>query len=476
MKAEPEKKYTVDNMGYTKKEIRSLYNEDVSNRFTAIGKFGAPIGIVILLFLVGHDVGLHNIPLKHSLIFRGPGLLVLIFWLFLFFLKKHIAEKISQHIIFLFCLLLILSLLGLTILTQYHISYVMGIIVTIFIICLFIQSGKYFIISTVMPVVLFVLATHLFFKPNLLSLQMLNNVLGLLFSGLIITVVISKLRFERFLSNHQLKLTHLRLKDINFKLQKETDERKAAQKQLQAELNEAAEYIKALLPSAIKDEGITINWQFLPCSSLGGDSFGYHWISPNHLALYLIDVAGHGVGAALLSASVINAIRSQSLPDTDFFSPSQVLASLNRAFPNEEHNNMFFTIWYGVYHKMDGSLAYSSGGHPPALMLQTTQNDTTEVKELATKNMIIGALPEYDFTEATITVSKPTRLCIYSDGVYEITTKENKDWKFDEFKNYLTKIRTKEKPFLDQLMDYTRSISLNTEYEDDYTILDVEFF
>ncbi len=462
-------------MEYTKEEIRRLYNEDLSTRVSAIGKYGSPIGILILLFLVGHDVVLHNIPLAHSLIFRGPGLVLLIIGVLLFIFNKPVAEKFSSHINFLFCFLLILSLLGLTLLTQYHISYVMGIIVVIFVVCLFIQSGKQFITSTVIPVVLFVIATHLFFKPNLLSLQMLNNVLGLLFSGLIIALVISKLRYERFLSDLKLKNTHLQLKESHFQLQKEMEVRKIAQEQLQNELNEAAEYVKALLPTTFKDDVITINWRFLPSSSLGGDSFGYHWISPHHLALYLIDVAGHGVGAALLSASVINAIRSQSLPDTDFSSPSQVLASLNKTFPNEEHNHMFFTIWYGVYHQTRGSLAYSSGGHPPALMLMKTHNNAIEVKELATKNVIIGAMPEYNFVEATITVDKAMRLCIYSDGVYEITTKENQEWKFKGFKEYLTKIKTNEKPFLDQLMDYTRSISLNTEYEDDYTILEVVF-
>lgn len=476
MKTAPEKQYYDDNSGESKKELKRLYNYDVSKRVTATGKVGSPIGILILLFMVGHDVGLHNIALQQSLFFRGPGILVLVLGLILFYFNKPIAEKTAQHFISLFCTLFMLSILGLTLLTQYHISYIMGIIVVVLIICLLIQSASGFVVSTVLPVVLFVLATHLWFKPPLLSLQMLNNVLGLTFSGLIVTIVINKLRFDKFLSNYRLQQTHLRLKESNSQLQKEIEERKVAKKQLQAELNEAADYIKAMLPSAIEGEGVAINWQFLPCSSLGGDSFGYHWISPNHLALYVIDVAGHGVGAALLSASVTNAIRSQSLPETDFLSPSQVLGALNKTFPSEAHNNMFFTIWYGVYHKVDGSLTYSSGGHPPALMLLAIQKDEIEVKELATKNMIIGVLPGYHYTEETIKIERPTRLCIYSDGVYEITTKENKEWEFDEFKAYIAKMSTSGKPFLDQLMDYTRSISLNAEYEDDYTILDIALF
>jgi serine phosphatase RsbU (regulator of sigma subunit) len=60
----------------------------------------------------------------------------------------------------------------------------------------------------------------------------------------------------------------------------------------------------------------------------------------------------------------MNALRSQSLPNTDFKDPEQVLASLNAAFPSEENNDMFFTIWYGVYTEITCELTYASGGHP----------------------------------------------------------------------------------------------------------------
>ena len=48
---------------------------------------------------------------------------------------------------------------------------------------------------------------------------------------------------------------------------------------------------------------VPADWRFITSSSLGGDSFGYHWLAPNQLAIYLLDVCGHGVGAALLANS-----------------------------------------------------------------------------------------------------------------------------------------------------------------------------
>ena len=88
-----------------------------------------------------------------------------------------------------------------------------------------------------------------------------------------------------------------------------------------------------------------------------------------HFAVYLLDVCGHGVGAALLSVSALNAIRSEALPQTDFHRPGGVLAALNKAFPMERQNDMFFTAWYGVFHRPSRRLRWAGGGHPPALLL-----------------------------------------------------------------------------------------------------------
>ena len=77
------------------------------------------------------------------------------------------------------------------------------------------------------------------------------------------------------------------------------------QKQLAAELAEAAAYIRSLLPPKLQGP-IRTDWAFLASSQLGGDMFGYHWLDERHLAIYLHDVCGHGVGASLLSIAVYN--------------------------------------------------------------------------------------------------------------------------------------------------------------------------
>ena len=104
-------------------------------------------------------------------------------------------------------------------------------------------------------------------------------------------------------------------------------ERNQAFDSLNQELTEAAEYVRSILPAPISTGKIRIDWKFVPSTSLGGDAFGYYWLDEDHLVITLIDVSGHGVGAALLSVSVMNALRSQSLPNIDFKDPEQSISS-----------------------------------------------------------------------------------------------------------------------------------------------------
>jgi sigma-B regulation protein RsbU (phosphoserine phosphatase) len=192
------------------------------------------------------------------------------------------------------------------------------------------------------------------------------------------------------------------------------------QARLEAELSDAARYVMSILP-APRTATPKTEWLLVPSTELGGDSFGYHAIDDDHMAFYLLDVCGHGVGAALLSVTVINVLRAAALPKVDFRDPSRLLASLNDAFPMEKQNNMFFTIWYGVYRRSSGELRYATGGHPPAIHLRRRTDGTVASKELITfGGMAIGALPEVEYECSSLRIEPGDRLLILSDGTFEV--------------------------------------------------------
>jgi sigma-B regulation protein RsbU (phosphoserine phosphatase) len=210
-----------------------------------------------------------------------------------------------------------------------------------------------------------------------------------------------------------------------------------SQRLLAEEINEAAIYIRSLLPPPLEGK-VNTSWQHIPCSSLGGDAFGYHWIDEDHLGIYLVDVCGHGVGAAILCISVINAIRSQSLTDTDFKSPASVLKGLNDAFPMEEQNNKYFTIWYGVYNQKNHELIFSSAGHPHAILFSGNDIKNKKLQTLTSGGLAIGMMPGIEFKETTVPLSNRNKLYVFSDGVYEITQKGGKEMNLTDYTNLMS--------------------------------------
>ncbi len=188
-----------------------------------------------------------------------------------------------------------------------------------------------------------------------------------------------------------------------------------SQQLLAEDLEQAANYVQSLLPEPIQ-ERVTTTWRYIPSAALGGDAFGYHWLDDDTFVVYLLDVAGHGVGAALLSVSVLNILRSSSLRKTDFSDPGQVMARLNEAFRMQDHGGKYFTIWYGVYKPSTRELRWSGGGHPPALLCAPG----AEPVQLGSTGPMPGVLPGTTYETLTTQVPAGAKLFVYSDGLYEL--------------------------------------------------------
>jgi sigma-B regulation protein RsbU (phosphoserine phosphatase) len=240
---------------------------------------------------------------------------------------------------------------------------------------------------------------------------------------------------------------------------------------LQSELNQAAEYVRSLLPHPLSGV-VTVNEQFVPSLQLGGDAFDYRWLDNEHLVIYLLDVAGHGVKSALLSVSVLNVLRSQSLPNTNFYQPSAVLASLNQVFPMGETGDDYFTIWYGVYNKTKRQLIYACAGHPPAILLSQAST-TTSVKHLGEPAIPIGMLPEAYFDDHFCEVQPHSTLYIFSDGVYEIHQPDGNIWGLNAFVDLLTESHNSQGNNLEIIFHHIQHLNANKVLDDDFSLLQV---
>ncbi len=241
-----------------------------------------------------------------------------------------------------------------------------------------------------------------------------------------------------------------------------------SQQELAAELQRAAEYVMSLLPVPLQAGAAETDWRYIPSTHLGGDSLGHHWLDADHFAVYLLDVCGHGVGSALLSVSALNTLRSGTLAGVDFRDPAAVLAEMNEAFPMSRNNGLFFTLWYGVYNRVNRCLRFASGGHPPAL-LRATDGSLTR---LMTPNPIIGAFPKLQYQADSVPIEAGATLYVFSDGVYEVERPDGSMWTLDELADYLAKAPENE---MDALYALLREMRQADTLEDDFSMLRVRF-
>jgi sigma-B regulation protein RsbU (phosphoserine phosphatase) len=246
------------------------------------------------------------------------------------------------------------------------------------------------------------------------------------------------------------------------------------EKQLADEVAQAARYVCSLLPDPIAEGPIQVRWRFAPSTQLGGDSFGYHWLDDEHFAIYLLDVSGHGVGASLLSVSAMNVLRAQSLPDTDFRNPAQVLDRLNAIFAMEQHDDRYFTIWYGVFCPRTRQLVYAGAGHPPALLLCDSPPDGQKLQHLESQGMPIGWGADVPNEQSVATPAAGSRLFIFSDGVFEIEKTDGVNWAFDDFLSFMAAMPG-EADCIDRLLAHARQLHGADTLADDFSMIEVVF-
>ncbi len=248
---------------------------------------------------------------------------------------------------------------------------------------------------------------------------------------------------------------------------------KESEERLAEELAEAAKYLTSLLPEPLTG-ALTADWQFIPSAELGGDSFGYSWLDEDHFAMYLLDVCGHGLKAALLSITAMNVVRNQTLPATDFHSPASVLSGMNEAFQMDRYENMYFTMWYGVFDRRTRELRYANGGHPPAILVSGSSSETADPTELAIPGMIIGGFPGIDYEERAVVLAPFARLYFFSDGLYEITRPDQTMMSFEEFMQIVGG-SPRSGSALPHIIDTIRVENGPKPFDDDLSIVEVTF-
>jgi sigma-B regulation protein RsbU (phosphoserine phosphatase) len=247
-----------------------------------------------------------------------------------------------------------------------------------------------------------------------------------------------------------------------------------ARESLEEELKRGAEYVRCLLPGKISGQALSTDWRFIPSASLGGDLFGYHRLPDGRMAIFMIDVSGHGVQSALYSVTIFDVLRGAGLKDVDFGDPASVLKGLNHAFRMEERNNMLFTLWYGVWDDRARTLSHASAGSPPAVLVLRGGGAV----ELKADGMVGGADPEAEYKRLEIQVPRGSRLYLFSDGIYEFFTTRGEMLGLEAFVQFLERAASsaaRGESSVGAVIGMVSALSSSERFQDDLSLLEVRF-
>lgn len=242
--------------------------------------------------------------------------------------------------------------------------------------------------------------------------------------------------------------------------------------ELAHDLDKASRYVQSLLPGRLLAGEVRTDWCFQPSTQLGGDAFGHFMLDEHRFACYLIDVSGHGAGAAMHSVSVMNVLRQRLLPGADFADPAQVLRQLNAMFQMDAHDGLMFSIWYGVFDRRSRTLRYASGGHHPAYL---EAPGAEALAALKTRNLVIGAMPDVGFTAAEAVVPPGARLFLFSDGVFELHARDGRAWALADLLPWLAQVPPADEAPAHWLQRAVLEQARPGPLEDDFSLLVVTF-
>jgi len=256
-----------------------------------------------------------------------------------------------------------------------------------------------------------------------------------------------------------------------------------ANRKMKEDLEAAARIQKSLLPSFTPNiPGYSFSWILEPCDELAGDTLDIHPLDQEYVALYALDVSGHGVPSALLSSTLSHWLSPKSDQNTILetitgsterraVAPANIASKLNNLFPMDPDHPQYFTLGYGLVDVRKHLFTYVSAGHCPAVL----RSAEGSIRLLESSGPPVGILPGSSFTDDTFRLEKGDKIFIYTDGLVEATNRAESEFGIDRLCETIEAAgKLTLKKSLDEIMRVLHEWTRGITPEDDISILAFE--
>lgn len=240
---------------------------------------------------------------------------------------------------------------------------------------------------------------------------------------------------------------------------------------IKGDLAVAREIQQAILPRIFPPfpenaEVLDIAASMNAAKDVGGDFYDFFRIDDDHIGFVIADVSGKGVPAAIFMAVSRTLIRATGIRGV---SASECMTYSNGLLAQESANSMFVTVFYGIYNIKTGEVRYTNAGHNPPYLMKT---DGNIIQLPLSKNLVVGVMDDFEFTEETLTLEPGDTLLLYTDGVTEAFNSHEEDFGEKRLEEALSKLTQKScQEIVDGVKSDVSAFVGETEQSDDITLL-----
>ena len=249
---------------------------------------------------------------------------------------------------------------------------------------------------------------------------------------------------------------------------------------LQSELEIAREVQSQLFPrSSPHLRTLEITGVCRPARMVSGDYYDFLSLQETNIAFAIGDVAGKGISAALLMASIQSIMRTQlsaaapvvaTMPNggqRNVYSTSNMVAQLNRQLYLNTSPEKYATFLFGIYDEHERKLTYTNAGHLPPILIRGG-----EAQQLEVTGTVVGAFPMYPYEEQALILESGDLLVSYTDGITEPENEYGEEFGVTRLTELLIKHQKLEaQEIVTRVMDAVRNWTSAPELPDDMTLV-----
>jgi serine phosphatase RsbU (regulator of sigma subunit) len=247
------------------------------------------------------------------------------------------------------------------------------------------------------------------------------------------------------------------------------DQLRRINQQIMRDLQIARRVQEALVPAgAFRGPRAEVRSAYIPSEALSGDFYDY-FMQDDLLYLFVADVSGHGLPAAILVSLLKSYIHLEAGPKSSL---SDVMTRLNDflfavSLPTQYATAQLFRV------DASGNVVFSNAAHPPFLLYRRACGKTSMIEE---PSNLLGAMPSMPYEERSLSVSPGDRLFVYTDGLTDRRDASGDFYSIDRIASLLEDSRDAPVDTIyDRIYADISGFDATEEYKDDIAFVITQF-